>query len=195
MKIALLGWGSLIWDKRPEFDKYHEKWKDGGPSLNLEFSRISDSRDGALTLVIDEKNGEECRVKYAISKRLDPNDTVCDLRSREGTILKNIGYYFRDENQHEPCKLNVPKSIKTWAVREKINVIVWTGLSSNFGTKTYKAKKVLFSIEEAILYLHTLTPKGKTMAAEYVWRAPSFVDTPLRRALELEPWFTNTTNE
>lgn len=52
-KIAILGWGSLIWDERPEFDSHHEEWTSGGPVLQLEFSRISESRKGALTLVID----------------------------------------------------------------------------------------------------------------------------------------------
>lgn len=40
VKIALLGWGSLLWDKRPEFDEYHEPWQFDGPELPLEFSRF-----------------------------------------------------------------------------------------------------------------------------------------------------------
>jgi hypothetical protein len=43
--IAILGWGSLIWDSKhpraPEFDKWHEAWMDNGPRIKLEFSRIS----------------------------------------------------------------------------------------------------------------------------------------------------------
>jgi hypothetical protein len=30
LKIAILGWGSLIWDEWPEFDKHHEEWLPGG---------------------------------------------------------------------------------------------------------------------------------------------------------------------
>jgi hypothetical protein len=29
------------------------------------------------------------------------------------------------------------------------------------------------------------------MAAEYVWRVPDFVVTPLRETLQAEPWFKN----
>ena len=41
MKIAILGWGSLLWDEHAEFDKEHNDWQLEGPSLKLEFSRIS----------------------------------------------------------------------------------------------------------------------------------------------------------
>ena len=54
MKIVILGWGSLLWDKtHREFDRHHSKWKLDGPTLKLEFSRESASRLNALTLVID----------------------------------------------------------------------------------------------------------------------------------------------
>jgi len=57
--IAILGWGSLIYELG-ELESYvASDWKDGGPKLPIEFSRVSSSRDGALTLVIDEKNGVE----------------------------------------------------------------------------------------------------------------------------------------
>lgn len=42
--IALLGWGSLIWDHDPLFDAQHGDWQAGGPPLPLEFSRISAKR-------------------------------------------------------------------------------------------------------------------------------------------------------
>jgi hypothetical protein len=41
VKIAILGWGSLLWDKRPEFDEQHDEWQFDGPKLKIEFSRVS----------------------------------------------------------------------------------------------------------------------------------------------------------
>ena len=38
-------------------------------------------------------------------------------------------------------------------------------------------------------HMKTLTPEGKVKAAEYIWRAPEFVKTPVRTALQKEPWF------
>lgn len=185
MKIAILGWGSLIWDVRPEFDDFHEDWLCDGPGLKLEFSRISKSRKRALTLVIDEQCGEVCRVAYALSKRKNLDDAVCDLRCREDTILERIGYAFVGNGGSGVP--NVPDTIKPWAKEKKLDVVVWTGLQSNFESITQKP----FSIPEALTHLKELAAEGKAKAAEYVWRAPKFVRTPLRSALEVEPWFAH----
>lgn len=64
MKIAILGWGSLIWDPRA-LRTVGKKWSDGGPTLKIEFSRISS--DDRLTLVIDEANGSEVKTLFIIS--------------------------------------------------------------------------------------------------------------------------------
>jgi len=41
MEIAILGWGSLLWDQCTEFDSQHDSWNYDGPELKIEFSRIS----------------------------------------------------------------------------------------------------------------------------------------------------------
>lgn len=94
-KIAILGWGSLLWDIRPEFDEYHELWQFDGPDLPLEFSRVSSSRKGALTLVIDEANGATCRSAYALSTHREPDEAIADLRCREGTLMRHRGVHGR----------------------------------------------------------------------------------------------------
>lgn len=182
-KIALLGWGSLLWDKRPEFDEHHGAWQFDGPELPLEFSRISTkSRNGALTLVIDA-NGGLCRSAYAFSHRRNPDDAITDLRCREGAKLQDIGFYFRDRTRRGQPP--VPETIPPWSDQLGIDVVVWTGLSSNFKEKV----KLPFTVENAVSYLQSLPPDSKAGAAEYVWRAPDLVTTPLRTALQAEPWF------
>lgn len=69
MRIAILGWGSLLWDGGPEFDKWHGPWEYDGPSLKLEFTRVSEKRLKALTLVIDAEHGTETSVAWCLSKR------------------------------------------------------------------------------------------------------------------------------
>ncbi|WP_338810714.1 hypothetical protein V2V90_20115 [Agrobacterium leguminum] len=188
-RIALLGWGSLIWDVRPEFDDQHGTWQDDGPVLPLEFSRVSGvTRGRALTLVIDTANGSDCTVKYALSKRRDPEDAIADLRGREGTILKRIGFWFADGKRK--YEFGVPGAIATWAQERKFDAVIWTALESNFEKETGEN----FSIDAAITHLQSLPPEGKAMAAEYVWRAPSLVNTPLRLALQGEPWFMGENN-
>jgi hypothetical protein len=183
LKIAILGWGSLLWDKRPEFDEHHESWRFDGPELPLEFSRISKSRKGALTLVVDPVNGAPCRSAYAFSTRRDPDDAIADLRCREGTVMRHVGVYFRDgARRGQPP---IPDSIPPWADQRGIDVVVWTGLPSDFEEKVKRP----FSIENVIGYLQSLPADVKAGAAEYVWRAPDLVVTPLRDALQSEPWF------
>ena len=183
LRIAILGWGSLIWDTRPAFDDYHKDWQLDGPTLPLEFSRISESRKDALTLVIDTLDGSNCQVAYAVSTRRCPEDSIADLRCREGTIIKRIGFYFADDSKR--CQPDVPKAIKSWAHNNNFDVVVWTGLLSNFKDITNDD----FSVERAITYIQNLPTEGKAMAATYVWNAPCFIQTRLRKALQGEPWF------
>jgi hypothetical protein len=195
--IAILGWGSLIWDTKhkdaPCFDKWHEPWLEDGPSIKLEFSRISEkSRPGALTLVIDPVHGSICQVLYCLSKRTVPTDAFEDLRKREniprgrdGNLLRSIGRLLRDKGQ-SVCRDNEScQSILAWAERKNIAVVTWTDLSGNFT----KIKNKQFSIPEALAHLETLGPDARALALEYVRRAPPCVWTGFRRALEADPRF------
>jgi len=187
VKIAILGWGSLLWDRRPEFDEQHDDWQFDGPRLKIEFSRVSRTRNGTLTLVIDAKNGKECQVAYALSKRKNADDAICDVRSREGTILKNIGFYFADSSRKQARDEESLRTIQDWALVKKIDVVIWADLENNFQEKS-KCKKP-FSIEAALCHIQALNNEGKAKASEYIWRAPSFVVTPLREVLQSQPWF------
>jgi hypothetical protein len=188
-KIAILAWGSLIWDDQwPQFDKQREQWLRDGPVLPLEFSRVSTSRDNALTLVIDPAKGNDCKVMYAMSRRKNPDDAIADLRDREGTIMNHMGFYFANDPDRI-CVPPVPDSIPAWAEEKKFDVVVWSGMPSNFAEKNVVKTGEPFSVETAIAHLQNITPRGKAAAATYVWRAPYLVLTPLRTRLQAEPWF------
>ncbi|MCA9469111.1 MAG: hypothetical protein KC643_27210 [Nitrospira sp.] len=181
-KTAILGWGSLLWEGGEEFDRWRGDWSYDGPRLPIEFSRISSSREGALTLVVDAKNGVLTTVAWCVSKRKEPADAVADLRCREGCGIRYIarldGAAFEDAQ-------GSGKVIAEWAKARDLDSVVWTALESNFETKA----KESFSVDSAIRYLQALPRLGKARAAEYVGRAPEFVQTPLRAALENQPWF------
>lgn len=184
-RIAILGWGSLLWDARPEFDEYHDYWEMAGPELKIEFSRVSKMRGNALTLVVDPSNGSKCRVAFALSKRCDPEDTICDLWSRESTTRSNIGFYFAEGPRSQSKDSQTLATVTAWAVANTIEVVVWTDLPSNF----QKICCQPFSVGAALAHLRSLDAKSKSLAVEYVSRAPSFVQTALRTALKVEPWF------
>jgi hypothetical protein len=191
MKVAILGWGSLLWDRRAEFDEYHEAWQLDGPSLKLEFSRISRCRRNSLTLVVDYRNGSPCQVAYALSKRDNPDDAICDLRCREGTVRKKIGFYFADGPRKQPKDDEPWKTVRNWASEKGMDVVIWTNLASNFKEESKIIGYKPFSLEAAVSYIQALSAEEKAKAAEYVWRAPDFIDTALRRALQSQPWFQN----
>ncbi|MCJ7484691.1 MAG: hypothetical protein MUQ25_00795 [Candidatus Aminicenantes bacterium] len=187
IKIAILGWGSLLWEYHAEYDAQHQEWLSDGPGLKLEFSRVSVSRKQALTLVIDANNGVLCRVAYALSRREDPEDCICDLVLREGTKRNNIGFCFLDGSRQQSRDPGALETISSWARSKGIEVVVWTDLGSNF--KSHSKCGQDFSVERALAHIAALGVVGKVKAAEYVWLAPEFVDTPLRKALQGLPWF------
>jgi hypothetical protein len=187
MRIAILGWGSLLWEGGPDFDTWHDPWEYDGPTLKLEFSRISEKRLRALTLVIDTEHGIETAVAWCLSKRATVADAMCDLRAREGTTLEKIGQATITP-EARPLNCGVTEDvIAAWGRAKNLDAIIWTALKSNFEKKT----KQPFSVGAVVSHLKTLTPEGKVKAAEYVWRAPEFVKTPVRTALQTEPWFSD----
>jgi hypothetical protein len=184
-KIAILGWGSLLWDKSDgDFDLRHEEWKLDGPALKLEFSRKSTSRLNALTLVIDPVHGQECNVAYALSKRRSPMEAIADLCAREKTREKYIGCVFADGSRQQSRDKVSSDVITQWAKNRSIDVVLWTDLGGSFEGVTNSD-----FINAAVEHVQGLSTEGRAKAAEYVWRAPEFIVTPLRDALQAEPWF------
>ncbi|TMG93864.1 MAG: hypothetical protein E6H73_08615 [Betaproteobacteria bacterium] len=57
LRIAIISWGSLIWDPDSKFDRMHRGWIEDGPVLKIEFSQVDPAGDGGLTLVMDPKHG------------------------------------------------------------------------------------------------------------------------------------------
>lgn len=182
-KIAILGWGSLLSDDPEQSSSWHGPWLNDGPSLKIEFSRISQTppRRGVLTLVIDPMHGAMNRVAHCYSARGDIDEAIDDLAKRERMLSKrNIGCLVRSsgtERSHDAASL---ETIRAWATANDVDAIIWTGLQSNFNVKTGQA----FSVAAAIGHLRSLDDDARAIAMDYLRRAPQFVRTPLRDALE-----------
>jgi hypothetical protein len=184
MKIVIIGWGSLIWDPRdlPRIGS----WQDGGPNLPIEFSRVS--QDCRLTLVIDVENGNYVPTKYILSSRHDLDNTIKDLRTREGTVIKHIGFIDLKNNKDSgQCYTHHTKAcsiIEGWLKETDFDAAVWTALPSNFKNKT----ELDFSIESALKYLECLPMSAQKRAREYIINTPGEADTNLRRKLHELKW-------
>jgi hypothetical protein len=145
MKIAYFAWGSLLWNN--EGLELQTPWKKTNIKLPLNFSRISDNGKGRLTLVIDNKDGILNPIYYAISKTDNLNIAIENLKIREKTIKKYIGYInLKNDSSRfsDRISINNIQKFKSFAVKNKIDAIVWTDLYPNFKN---------FSTENALKYI------------------------------------------
>lgn len=193
MKTAIIGWGSLLWDDRPQFDQHHGPWYFDGPLLRLEFSRISISRKRALTLVLEEEHGAQCRAAYTISKRESLSQAILDLKTRENALDNEIGVYLPHAPPSPQSSAVVPPTIVDWADQTDFGAVIWTALPNNFHQLSERQEH--FSHVSAVAHIESLCEEGKWKAAEYVHRAPEFIRTPLRRELESLDWFARLWQE
>ncbi len=180
MTIVILGWGSLIWD--PRGLPREGTWLHPGPVLPIEFSRISS--DARLTLVIDPSQQEGLPTRYVLSPRADINDAIADLKNREGTTARNIGFIDLPHNRRHGASESIAQSIQEWALTAEIEGVVWTDLQSNFEEETGNP----FSLESGERYLRALPKTAAEKARKYINNAPPEVNTPLRRHLLAVGW-------
>ncbi len=180
MRIAILGWGSLIWD--PGDLLVQGGWIAAGPVLPIEFSRIS--RNKRLTLVIDERAGVDVRTRYILSSLEELSDAIENLRRREGAIRQGIGVFDKSGHVNNEHAKNISpiafERISSWAKDTGLDAVIWTALSPKF------LEGRDFSVASAILHLASLQEPERTRAFDYIHRAPAEVVTPLRTAFTAE---------
>ena len=191
MRIAVVAWGSLVWDRREL--AIAEAFKANGPRLPIEFCRVSGG--GRLTLVIDEGSGASCPTYAAVSAFGDLDAALENLWMREGSqdeaLPKNVRTHGRVgfvEVASGNCSVKAeerhPKAgatIKTWAQANGFDAAIWTALTSNFH-ESGKAGEP-FSVEAAIRYLETLEAPKLSVALDYIHSAPPEIQTPVRDAV------------
>lgn len=164
MKIAILGWGSLI--NEPRNLPIVGNWQPDGPTLWIEFSRISQrgKRAGCLTLVIDEKCQSEVTTFHVLGKREDLSQAIADLQEREGTSLDDIGFCEVATGRLAPNALSrYPKScerILAWAKDNQLDAVIWTALPRRFKD----AIGIPFTPAAALNYLNGLPAPSKALA-------------------------------
>lgn len=177
MKIACLGWGSLVWN--PGDLPVLRGWFEDGPLLPIEFARESNRQRITLVLV---PGARPVRSLWALMTVDDLGNTREALRAREGIPRKNveqdIGFWTPDEDSGG---LVVPE-VAAWARRLGLDAVVWTDLSPGFKGDRGDVP----TPDEVVEYLRDLDEEDRCNAEEYVRRAPVQVDTEIRRRLESE---------
>jgi len=178
MKIAILGWGSLIWDQG-ELKIVDNKWYEDGPLLPIEYARISTG--GRLTLVI-KPGWQNVTCLYAISEFKDLEEARTNLMEREGSPLHRIGYYNFLTDQVQIRQLNKPviQNLMAWKGQRDIDAVIWTDLPPNFRD----SRNLEFNLKNIGVILESLTRDEFVSAKKYIESTPEQVKTTLRSAIQ-----------
>lgn len=183
MKIAVLGWGSLIWC--PGSLRIASKWFKDGPQLPIEFARVSD--DGRLTLVLVNGDSHLQTIYWALSAFSDIDQAHEDLTKRERTNKKQIGVYKKGDTPTDEIK----KAIKNWCESKDLDAALWTNLPPR---DTKGNENSVITPEEAVEYLKCLHKDEKEKAKraeEYIRNTPSQIDTSIRQRVRTELRWTD----
>jgi hypothetical protein len=183
MKIAILGWGSLLWDPREL--QLATPFALAGPNLPIEFCRIS--KNHRLTLIIDEDYGTLCQT-YAAASGFDNLDAAIEnLAKREGmTRSADVGFVVAaGQERSRLAAERHPHAVETiadWALHAGYDAAIWTALDSHFERETGEP----FSVNAAMRFLEALEQNDApafALALEYIRRAPAATQTPVRDAV------------
>ena len=183
MTIAVLGWGSLVWDPREL--SVSSEFSLSGPILPIEFCRVSgnDKPPRRLTLVIDDDIGVRCQTYVALSTFDDLEAAKENLRVRERLAdVNGIGFAVKGGASSVRAMERHPKAvtaIEAWLAASDFDAVIWTALSNNFAERVGEA----FSVGAALRFLEALPEDQLPHALEYIRRAPEPVRTPMRAAV------------
>ncbi|HTR24858.1 MAG TPA: hypothetical protein VMI10_12840 [Terriglobales bacterium] len=173
--IACIGWGSLIWHKR-NLDVDGE-WRADGPTLPVEFARLSN--DGRITLVLVQ-GFEPVPTLWSAFNTHDLAKARESLRHREripqSRAAESIAHWLRGENPASEPRA----TISAWAAGKNLEAGVWTNLPPKFDGVNGRVP----TESELVAYLQTLEGQARAAAEEYVRRAPRQIATAYRRVIE-----------
>ncbi len=176
MKIACLGWGSLIWD--PRSLPIRGSWYEDGPVLPIEFARESGGK--RITLVIVDV-AIQVRSLWALMSIRTLQEAKNELAEREGISKGNIKHSIgswnsASENIHGKCSTE----IGAWATNLHLDAVVWTNLKYGFR----QARDKMPEYDEILSHIASLGHEQRQVVEEYVRRTPRQVDTEFRRNLQ-----------
>jgi len=164
IQIVYLGWGSLKWSYA---GLKIENWTQTDIEAPLEFSRIS--QDGRLTLVIDEANGTKNKLWMAPTKYKNIDLAINALKLREHTLKSGISYINLPKKKYRihntPPKIT--QEIVLWALKEGIDVVIWTDLPSNWSS----IRKSKYTPADAIQYFKSMPIPTQMKIFNYVYGA------------------------
>ena len=172
MKIACIAWGSLLWKAGPL--PVASDWMADGPPLPLEFCRVGDGGELALTLA----HGAALMQSRWAWLEVDDLETARELlRQREQITPQRPEWIGSVPVLHAtPHDL----AIGQWMHGRNIDAVVWTALPPRSGGVEGRMP----TLEQVLDYLDGLSGDVRAHARDYVQRTPTDIATPFREAIE-----------
>ncbi len=187
MKVAFLGWGSLIWCPgalrfayEADGPNQYRGWYTDGPELPIEFARVS--RDGRLTLVV-HRGSRPVPALWALSSSESLDDSKKNLRCRESCANECIGIWQRS-NTLSGKEDDITAQVERWALsmeRLQLDAVLWTDLKAK---APEDVPDWLPTMEQVQTYIRETSGTCRAKCIEYIRSTPPQVQTGLRQALE-----------
>lgn len=174
MKIACVGWGSLIW--RPETLPLASGWFEDGPLLPVEFARHS-SRDRVTLVLVSTL--PVVQTLWCLLATHDLSVARDELAKREGVVKsrdRNTASWSLTGSSDRPCA----DAIGGWAIQHQLDAVVWTSLRPKWKGQEGRVP----SAEEVLDFIRAQGQASE--AAEYIRKAPAQIDTDYRRRMRGE---------
>ncbi len=176
--IAVLGWGSLIWDPRELV--LENPWVGNGPMIRVDYLRRS-SRN-RVTLVLHQSAAEvpSLSTSYAGSNWTRVRDM---LVLREGVTAQPEAIHHWTTGEGEGVNIaGLPK----WAESNGVDHVLWTALPPRWDRIDGRVP----TLEQVVGFLEGLRPDRHHAAEEYVRRTPAQVMTTIREAIQVRLGWT-----
>lgn len=180
LRIACVGWGSLIWD--PRTLSYLGDWKFDGPILPLEFARESDGQKITLVICPDVTRVTTRWVLMNVPSLHAARENLGLREYDKATpqwIEKRVGFWDRESGTLSGAE---GETIAAWARAQKLDGAVWTDLPCGFKS----GPKIMPSGQQVVAHLKALVGDAREKAEEYVRFAPAEIDTTYRRLISQE---------
>ncbi len=176
VKIAIIGWGYLIWD--PLGMDLEPEWHTDGPLLPVEFARFS---SGPRLLPVLVGGAPLQPTLWTFSRKASVLSAAADLAVREGVWTHDIGYWARAEDMGHSH--GIEAVIRDWVVSKGLDGAVWRAVEPNLPDLT----PGLASEQVRLDYLRELVATGCAAAAkEFFERTPAQIRTPFRQRVQQE---------
>lgn len=176
MKIAIIGWGYLIWDRR-SLD-IAPQWQPDGPLLPVEFARFA-SPPRLLPVLVE---GAPLQPTFwTLSQKRSVLAATADLAVREGVGTHDIGSWSRSEAMRPTIGFETP--IAQWVASRGLDGAVWRAVEPNLpdGTQGFPSEQLRLE------FLRGLVAAGQEQdAREYFERMPAQIRTPFQVLVERE---------